>query len=307
MNRIAAKIATMCAIASLALVTVWAQGTGKTWTGQDATGQTVVVSDTSKIVAAGGAVTETIFALGEGARLVGVDISSLYPADQIAKIQKVGYIRQLSAEGVLSLGPKLILATEDIGPPPVVQQMRASKVPLFVIPSGNTVEGAKKRIEIIGSILGKEAEAKALVNGIEGKLKAVESYIAANRPAAPAKILFVYARGAGTLLASGSDTEADTMIKLVGAVNAVSGYKDYRPLTTEAAVAAKPDVILFMSGGLQSLGGIEGLKQIPALAATPALQNGRVIAMEDLYLLGFGPRLGDAALDLVKMVYPEKK
>src|SRR5262249_26634829 len=99
------------------------------------------------------------------------------------------------------------------------------------IPSGNTVEGAKKRIEIIGAVLGKQEAAKALVAAIETKLKTAENYVASHRGPAPARIMFIYARGAGTLLASGSGTEADTMIKLVGAVNAVSGYSDYRPLT----------------------------------------------------------------------------
>lgn len=116
-------------------------------------------------------------------------------------------------------------------------------------------------------------------------------------------MLFIYARGQGTLNVAGRVTGADTIIKLAGAVNAVDGYTDYKPLTPEGAVAAAPDVILLMDKGLESIGGPEALWQLPGLAQTPAGRQKRVISLDGLMLLGFGPRLGQAALALNQALY----
>ena len=95
------------------------------------------------------------------------------------------------------------------------------------------------------------------------------------------------------------------MIELAGGENAVTGYEGYKPLTAEAAVTAAPDVLLFLSRGLESVGGYAGLAELPGLALTPAYQAGRVLALDDLYLLGFGPRVGQAVKDLTLALYPE--
>ncbi len=107
------------------------------------------------------------------------------------------------------------------------------------------------------------------------------------------------------MMVSGSGTSAHTMIQLAGAVNAVSGYENYKPLTAEALVAASPDVILMLTSGLESLGGVDGLLKTPGLALTPAGQNRRIVAMDGLYLLGFGPRTGKAVLELARKFHSE--
>ena len=104
-------------------------------------------------------------------------------------------------------------------------------------------------------------------------------------------------------MVAGQDTAADTMIGLAGGINAVRGYSGYKSLTSEAAVAAAPDLILLMDSGLESIGGAQGLWQLPGLALTPAGQQGRVLSMDGLFLLGFGPRLGQAALALNEALY----
>ena len=252
------------------------------------------------IVTLGGTITEIVFALGAGERVVGVDASSSFP-EAANQLPKVAYHRRLSAEGVLSLRPTLIIATTEAGPPEAIQQLRSAGVTVLVLPHEPTVENAIAKIERISAALNIQARGTALIQALKEELSQVQSSIP--HTAAQAKILFLYARGQGTLMVAGQDTGADTMIGLAGGTNAIQGYSGYKPLTSEAAVAAAPDLILLMDSGLESVGGAQGLWQLPGLALTPAGQQGRVLSMDGLLLLGFGPRLGQAVLALNQALY----
>ena len=257
-------------------------------------------NDTSRIVTLSGTITEIVFALGAGERVVGVDASSSFP-ETVNQLPKVAYHRRLSAEGVLSLRPTLIIATTEAGPPEAIQQLKSAGVTVFILPHEPTVENAIAKIERIAAALNVQERGTALIQALKKKLSQVQSSIP--QTAAQAKILFLYARGQGTLMVAGQDTAADTMIDLAGGTNAVQGYNGYKPLTSEAAVAAAPDLILLMDSGLESIGGAQGLWQLPGLALTPAGKQGRVLSMDGLFLLGFGPRLGQAALALNEALY----
>ena len=257
-------------------------------------------NDSSRIVTLGGTITEIVFALGAGERVVGVDASSSFP-EAANQLPKAAYHRRLSAEGVLSLRPTLIIATTEAGPPEAIQQLESAGVTVLVLPHEPTVENAIAKIERIAAALNVQARGTALIQALKEELSQVQSAIP--QTAAQAKILFLYARGQGTLMVAGQDTGADTMIGLAGGTNAIQGYSGYKPLTSEAAVAAAPDVILLMDSGLDSVGGDQGLWQLPGLALTPAGQQGRVLSMDGLLLLGFGPRLGQAVLALNQALY----
>lgn len=254
----------------------------------------------ARIVTLGGTITEIVFALGAGERVVGVDASSSFP-EAVNELPKVAYHRRLSAEGVLSLRPTLVIATTQAGPPQAIQQLKSAGVTVLVLPHEPTVAGAIAQIERIAAALNVPAHSAALTQALQEDLRQVQAAIPPT--AAQAKILFLYARGQGALMVAGQDTAADTMIGLAGGTNAVQGYSGYKPLTSEAAVAAAPDVILLMDRGLESVGGAQGLWQLPGLALTPAGQQGRVVSMDGLFLLGFGPRLGRAALTLHQALY----
>lgn len=271
----------------------------------DATGAEVAVGDTSRVITLGGDVTEVVYALKQESKLVAVDTSSVYPPEKVETLPKVGYVRQLAAEGVLSLDPSLIIATGDAGPPEVLAQLRQAGVPLFIVPSEDSVAGAKAKISAVAEIFGVLARAENLNLQIDLDVAEARLYTGAVQASARPKVMFVYARGAGTLSVSGTDTSAHAMIELAGAENAVTGYEGYKPLTAEAAVTAAPDVLLFLFRGLESVGGYEGLTDLPGLALTPAFENERVVALDDLYLLGFGPRVGQAVKDLTRALYPD--
>ncbi len=261
-------------------------------------------SDTPRLVSIGGPVTEIVYALGADKDLVGTDTSSIYP-EAATKLRQVGYQRSLSAEGVLGLHPTLILASADAGPQPVVEQLKQSGVSWVTIPAENSIEGARAKIQTVAHALHRDVQGEALIGHLKEQVTKAQGLLASekSRP----KVLFIYARGGGTVNVAGQGTAADAMITLSGGVNAVSGYTGYKPITAEAVVAAAPDIILIPSRGLESVGGIDGLLAQPGLAATPAGKSRKVVDMDDLLLLGFGPRLGEAVLQLARLLHGQKE
>lgn len=247
-----------------------------------------------RIVALGGAVTEIVCALGEGDQLVAVDSSSTFP-ESVRQLPQVGYYRMLSAEGVLALHPDLLLASEEAGPPEAMDQIQRAGVKVTRIPAAHDIAGCESRIRALGKALGHEADAETMWSGISSVL---EKLVSETPATPPARVLFVYARGAGTLNIAGEKTSAHEMIRLAGGQNAVSGFEGYRPVTAESVVTAAPDVILVTTSGLESIGGVDGLLNLPGMKDTPAGVQRRVVALDDLYLLGFGPRVAAAVRDL---------
>jgi iron complex transport system substrate-binding protein len=268
----------------------------------DAYGEKVTITDASRIITIDGSVTEIVFALGAAEQVVARDDSSLYPS-QVSGLPSVGYVRRLSAEPVLALNPSLIITTESVGPVEAVEQLKASGVTFLVVPAANTIEGIITNIQTIATALGRETESEAVIARIEADYAAAQELIASveTHP----RVMFIYARGAGAVSVAGTNTSADAMIKLAGGENAVTEFEGYQPITAEAVVTAAPDVILMMTGGLTSLGGIDGVAEQPGIAQTPAGENRRIVAMEDLYLLGFSTRTGTAILDLTYLLHDE--
>ncbi|MFT5585276.1 MAG: iron complex transport system substrate-binding protein [Cognaticolwellia sp.] len=260
----------------------------------DSKGREVSVTDPSRVLCLGGSVTETVYALGLDARVVGVDASSLYPK-AATELTQVGYYRSVSAEGVLSLAPTVVLALEGSGPDTVMAQIEATGVPVVYLAEADSVDSARARIEMIATALDASTGPEVL-SQFDAEVQA-----AIPLQGSP-KVLFVYARAGGVMNVAGQDTSADAMIRLAGAQNAIQGYTGYRPLTPEAALAAQPDVILFTSRGLQASGGVAGVLSNPALGLTPAGKSGAVAAVDDLLLLGFGPRLGLAISTLSQAI-----
>ena len=257
-----------------------------------------------RIVSIGGAITETLYALGAQAELVGVDTTSLYPASA-RELPSVGYARQLSAEGVLSLRPTLVVAGEEAGPPAVLRALEAARVPLVVLGGQHRFEGVQERITRVAALCGREANGAALARSLRERWQAARERVARHAAAsATPRAMFILSPAGAQLRVAGRDTAADAMLGYAGAVNVFAeGFTGYKPLTPEVAVAAAPQIIVTTEQGLEAVGGIDGLLKAPGLLPTPAGRARRVIAQDALLLLGFGPRLPMATLALTDALF----
>lgn len=292
------SIASLVLLVAVGAQTAFAQ---RTFTGSDGVEVRVRPADLNRIVTVGSAITETVFALGAGSQVIASDQSSSYPAE-VFRLTRVPYTRNLTTEGILSVSPGIILATHHAGPETVVRQLRSAGVPFLTIAADETVEAAIGRVRQLGLILGREAQANALIATMEADLARAERE--RSRIGTRPKVLFIHAQGAGSVRGAGARTVANTMIEMAGGVNALSGFNGYQPLSSEAIIAADPDVILLMGMSLESLGGESGLLGVPGVRHTKAARQNRIIAMEGHYLLGFGPRMGQAVLDLMSGLHP---
>jgi iron complex transport system substrate-binding protein len=269
----------------------------------DVEGNEVVIEDTSNVATLGGVFTETAYALGAQDHIGAVDASSFFPPEALAEKPNFGYYRFLAAEPVLAQDPSLIIGNEETGPPEVVQQLRDAGVPILLLPDGNDVQAARDLISTLGTVFAREAEAEALIAQLDADVAAAEALVA--QATSSPRVLFVLQPPEAPLLVSGEDSAAGHMIGLAGGAHVFPGFPGYIPMTPEGIVEAAPDVILTTNDSVERLGGWDAVYEHPGLGQTPAAANERIVAMDDLYLLGFGPRTGQAIADLALLLHPE--
>ena len=267
----------------------------------DARNRDVTISDPARIVSIGGAITEILYALGFEDRLAGVDATSLYPTSALRDKPNVGYMRQLSAEGVLGLNPSLVLAVQGSGPKETMDVLEAAKVPLVLVPETFSEQGLLDKIKLVGHAMGADARAECLTAAVSGDLAQLRALRA--KVTKPVRVMFVMSLLNGRAMAAGQKTAANEIIALAGGVNAIDSYEGYKIINDEAIVAARPDVVLSIQRSKDSLEA-EAVYVHPAFAMTPVVANKAFISMEGLYLLGFGPRTAAAARDLSVKLYP---
>ncbi len=268
----------------------------------DARGRDVTIGNTSRIVSIGGAVTEILYALGLQDRIVGVDTTSLYPPKALGEKPNVGYMRQLSAEGVLGLNPQLILAIEGAGPKETLDVLDAAKIPFVSFPETYTEQGLINKIKLVAHAMDADARGACLTTAVSSDLTELKKL--RDNVKKPVRVMFVMSFLNGRAMVAGHKTAANEIIKLAGGVNAIDGFEGYKPVNDEAIVAAKPDVILTMQRGKDSLDA-QAVFANPSFALTPAAARKSFVAMDGLYLLGFGPRTAAAARDLALSLYPD--
>ncbi|MFT6557588.1 heme/hemin ABC transporter substrate-binding protein [Sneathiella sp.] len=253
-----------------------------------------------RLVTVGGAITEIVYALGAGHQVVGNDTTSYYPP-VAASQPKVGYQRALSAEGVISLAPDLLLLSSDAGPAPVLKQLSAIGLEQIIIPAAQNMDQTFLNIADIGKVLKREKESAHLLKALRLSLEDLKAKKQTN--AGRPKILFMMKHGGGPMMVAGQETAAEGIISLAGGENAVSEYSGFRPLTAEAIIQQAPDFILTTHSALQGAGGIDGILKAPGVSLTPAGRSRRVIGMDALLLLGFGPRTISAAHTLFDKIH----
>jgi iron complex transport system substrate-binding protein len=254
--------------------------------------------DSTRIVSLNGSVSEILAGLGLENNIAGTDITSNYPAGMKAK-PKVGHNKNINAEGVMALQPDLIIGLKKEVSPALAAQFKAAGVKLLLAEQDYSVDGTRKLIHFLADSLHASAKGDSMVKVLEADLSKVPAVADnANKP----KVLFIYARGTGTMMVGGTGTAIDKAIALAGGQNAITEFADYKPLTAEALVKANPDIILLFDSGLQSLGGAAGLAKVQGIKETKAGKNNKIISMDGELLSSFGPRLGVAIQELAAKI-----
>lgn len=255
----------------------------------------VHAAEPSRVVTLGGTVTEIVYGLGQGDRLVGDDLSSLYP-EAATKLPRVGYYRAVPVEGVLSLKPDLVLASEQAGPPDALKRLAGVGVRVVTVSDAPSVDSLKSRIRSVADALGVAPAGERMVDEVTRELARAEAL-----PATHARALLLINR-TGTPQGAGRDTAANEVMHLAGLVNVLQDQQGYKPLSAEAVGALSPDLIVVTQASLDAGGGMEAFLRLPGIASTQAAAKRRVVVMDDLLILGMGPRLPQALTQLKKEV-----
>lgn len=272
-------------------------------TAPSADGHKVTVERADRIVPLSGSLSEIVFTLGLGTRVVARDITATF--DQAKKLPVVTRNHDVSAESVLSLKPDLVLAEATTGPDEAMRQIRDAGVPVVVVPPARGLDDVGTRIRAVAETLGVPSAGRELTQRSEDRIAAVRKDIP--REKKKPRVAFLYLRGSASVyLIGGKESGATSLLEAAGATDAgaASGLtKDFTAITSEALAKAAPDAILVMSKGLESVGGIDGLVKIPGVAETPAGVDRRVVSVEDGVLLNYGPRTDQVLRSIVEQLY----
>jgi len=267
-----------------------------------------IIHDSSRIAVAGGSLTEIIYFLGAEDRIVAVDLTSTFPAEATGRFPSVGYVRSLSAEGVLSLEPSLVLGENDMGPPEVLAQLERTGVEVVRVPEVHTAAGIIEKVRCVAAVLNMTEKAEQLIETeLAPRIEALEVLrMTATRTPSVALLLQI---SAGAPIGAGLGTSGDGLLQMVQANNALSGFSGWKPVAPEAMASSDPDYIVMTERGLAGAGGLDSVLTNPALAVTSAARDensDRLIVMDGMAMLGFGPRTLAAALQLANGLHAPK-
>lgn len=252
-----------------------------------------------RIVVAGGSLSELIYALGAGERVVGVDETTSYPPETAA-LPHIGYWKQLSSEGILSLKPTRFITWQDAGPQLVFDQLRSQHVAVLTLPRvPATVEQMYANIRTLSRELGDEERGAALINTLRQRLEKV-AQSSASKPA-PVSALFILSAGGSAPQVAGKGSVAGAIMTLAGARN-VAQHPQYRSYSAEALIAANPEVIIVTSQMVN--GDLNRLSTIAGITRTNAWKNHRIVMLDQSLILGMGPRVADAVETLHRQFWP---
>ncbi|MDF7673695.1 ABC transporter substrate-binding protein [Acetobacteraceae bacterium ESL0709] len=265
---------------------------------KDCRGRPVTLRPWQRIAVIGGTLTETLYALGASERIIGVDSTATWPKSALKEKPSFGYMRALAPEGILSLNPDLILAIDDAGPIATMDQLIASRIPVFFIEKTPSPEAVDRRTRLLAKLVQKTNEGEQLCREIDTSWNRLSQWRGAHT--GTKKILFILHVANGRPVVAGRHTAAEQIIHLAGGKLVTEEIEGYKTLNSEAITTLQPDIILTMTENEQPTRQL--IAHDPAFRLTPAGQKNLVIAMEGERLLGFGPRTADAALELAQIL-----
>ncbi|QRN94326.1 ABC transporter substrate-binding protein [Archangium violaceum] len=251
-------------------------------------GQTVELGPPKRVVAVNSSLVEILFGLGKGDTIVGTDVGGTYPPEQ-EKIAKVGHPYHPSVEGIVSLKPDLVLATEENLTPATAAQLRSARIPVLILENSakDGIDGLKRRIDVVARLFNVQEAGKRMTQELDKQCAELgkKSSAVKKKP----RILFLYAHGPGEAFVYGKDTGVHVLIELAGGQNAADFTTGTKVLTAEGMVLASPDAIIMLNRGLEAVGGIDGALKLPGVALTPAGRNKKILAVDNS-IRWVGPR-----------------
>lgn len=262
------------------------------------------ISDTSRIVVLNGDLTETIFALGAGDSVVGVDLTTTYPPEALT-LPPIGLGRRLVAEEVLALNPTLVIGDTQVEPQSSIDQIREAGVPVVILNAQVTLDGVIRKIVTVGEILGLQPQADDLADKVQSEIDAALAL--ADRATSTPRVAYVYVRGPETLLMFGNGMPTHFLIEAASGIDAFgdTGVTFALPLNPETLVTSAPDILITPTQGFDIIGGLDSFLGLPGVADTPAGEARMILTFDEALLLGMGPRTGLALAELVLGLHPE--
>lgn len=262
-------------------------------------------NNSERWVIAGGSITELVYAIGAGNKVVGVDETTSYP-EQTQALPHIGYWKQLSTEGILSLRPSTFVTWDDAEPKMVLRQLAQHNVKVISLPrTPATFELMLKNIRTLAISLDKQKEAEALIGSLQSRLAVINAKNSQIKQ--KVKVMFFLSPGGGIPQVAGKTSVADAILHLAGGEN-IATHENYRIYSAEAIIAANPELIVIttqsqknQTGGLRAS---EGLASVPGVSMTQAWKNQRIIEIDQSLILGMGPRIVDAVELLHQQFYP---
>ena len=256
--------------------------------------------DPSRVVAAGGSIAEMLYSLDAGDLLVAVDSTANYLPETV-DLPSVGYVRNLSAEGILALKPSLILGEHDMGPAEVLNQISSVEVEVKRIEERHSTQGIIDKFICIARVVDKEGAAREILKSKFAEIVTSlgkANVASADMPRAALILNFVDNQP----IVAGANTSGDGLLRMAGAENVFSDIEGWKPLSRELLIAANPEHIVVTERALKSIGGLQGMLSDPLLASTDALNGDNVHAYGGMSLLGFGLQTLEVALSLKKAI-----
>ncbi len=282
-----------------------------TVTSHDRSGERqITVTDASRVLALdmSGSIAATIQGLGLGDTLVGRDQSTTFPGTEDLPVV-TGDGHSISAEAVIAVEPTLVITDGSIGPRDVVEQLRDVGITVVFVENESSFEGAAALAEQVAAVYGVDEAGVELAQRIRDEVETTTREIKQLLPAPKDRLrmIFLYIRGgSGIYYLFGEESGADEIIEALGGIDIAGeqGWDGMKPMTDEAIAAADPDLVLVMTHGIDSAGGVDGLlAEKPALALTQAGENRRFVDMADGDVLSFGPRSAEILEALARAVY----
>jgi len=253
--------------------------------------------NSNSIVVAGGSITEIIYFLNLQNKLVGVDVTSNYPLNA-KKLPSIGYIRNLSIEGLLSLKPNLILAEESIGPPIIVKQLNKTSVEFRIIKNNYTIDGINEKFLCISKILDIEIKNNIDYKKFVNNVKKLKSFVKNNNKEKKDILLILMMKGTSPIIA-GKNTSGHGFIKMIGQNNSMGKVSGWKPVSSEQILIANPNYIIVTKRALKDFTSIEKFLKLPGISSTKAAKNKNVFIKDGMSLLGYGPRTINVAKEIL--------